>query len=104
MKYTHTICEGLELTNWLVQRGGRKIILASRSGVRNGYQRKLLNKWQEKGANIRVMKYNVAEENEATLLMNKATEMGPVGGVFHLAAVCIFVEPLNVLSIFLLLC
>lgn len=29
---------GLELANWLVQRGARKLVLASRNGIKTGYQ------------------------------------------------------------------
>ena len=34
---------GLELTEWLVERGARNIILCSRSGIRTGYQSKKIN-------------------------------------------------------------
>lgn len=29
---------GLELADWLVLRGARKIVLTSRNGIKNGYQ------------------------------------------------------------------
>lgn len=29
---------GLELADWLVLRGAKKLILTSRTGIRNGYQ------------------------------------------------------------------
>lgn len=30
---------GLELADWLVHRGARKLVLTSRKGISNGYQR-----------------------------------------------------------------
>ena len=36
---------GLEVADWMIQRGARNLIIPSRSGVTNGYQSRYLRKW-----------------------------------------------------------
>lgn len=77
----------MELAGFLIQRGATRIVLTSRSGVQNGYQAKLLDSWQNSGCNVIISTDNVAFENETKALFRKAKSLGPVGGIFHLAAV-----------------
>ncbi|RNA09364.1 fatty acid synthase [Brachionus plicatilis] len=81
---------GLELAEWLVERGARNLILTSRSGIRTGYQTRKLNMFkQEYNANVQVISYDVKILSQCKLLIQKATEMsksGKIGGIFHLAA------------------
>ena len=77
---------GLELTEWLVERGARQLILCSRSGIRTGYQLKKINYLQTFfDAQISVSKLNITKENECEELIVKSSL--PIGGIFHLAAV-----------------
>ncbi|XP_077526192.1 fatty acid synthase-like isoform X3 [Haemaphysalis longicornis] len=78
---------GLELADWMVSRGCRKLLLCSRSGVRNGYQRLCLHRWKRAGAEVLVSTAEVSTEKGATETIEKAKSLGPVGGVFNLAAV-----------------
>jgi acyl transferase domain-containing protein/NADPH:quinone reductase-like Zn-dependent oxidoreductase/thioesterase domain-containing protein/acyl carrier protein len=82
---------GLELTQWIVERGARRVILTSRSGIRTGYQaRKIKTLKEEFGAQIVVVPYDVKEESECVMLIKEACQMSAtkrIGGVFHLAAV-----------------
>ena len=82
---------GLELTQWIVERGARRVILTSRSGVRTGYQaRKLRTLQEEFGCQIQVSSFDVKEEGECILLIKEAIQMSPenkIGGIFHLAAI-----------------
>jgi fatty acid synthase, animal type len=77
---------GLELAEWLVERGARHLILCSRIGIRTGYQRKKLT-YLEKffDATISISKLNIIDERECEELISKAPLN--VGGIFHLAAV-----------------
>lgn len=77
---------GLELAEWLVERGARHLILCSRAGIRTGYQQKKIN-YLEKffDATISISKLNIMDANECEQLISKNDR--PVGGVFHLAAV-----------------
>jgi fatty acid synthase len=84
---------GLELTQWLVSRGARKIVLSSRSGVRTGYQARCLLHWRRSGANVVVSNLNIGHEDQCEKLIKQCQELGPLGGVFHLAMVlrdCLF--------------
>lgn len=45
---------GLELVQWLVDQGARNIVVTSRSGVKSGYQKWVVNKLAQSGVNIEV--------------------------------------------------
>jgi fatty acid synthase, animal type len=78
---------GLELGNWLVLRGARKIVLTSRSGVKTGYQSMMIRKWEAIGVKV------IVDTNDTTILkgtetlLTNASKVGTVGGIFNLAAV-----------------
>ncbi|UJR12471.1 hypothetical protein I4U23_016646 [Adineta vaga] len=77
---------GLELTEWLVERGARNLVLCSRSGIRTGYQLKKITYLQTFfEANISISKLNIANEKECEELIANCSL--PVGGIFHLAAI-----------------
>lgn len=78
---------GLELCQWLVDRGARRIILTSRSGVHSGYQHLCLKRWKHEQVAVEVSKLNVAKYEEAKLLLSKASSEGTVGGIFNLGMV-----------------
>ena len=83
---------GLELAHWLVDRGARNLILTSRSGIRNGYQSRKVRVLREHGINVKVSTSNVRTKKEAEHLIKEASELGTVGGIFHLAMVCFSVN------------
>ncbi|KAL0983890.1 hypothetical protein UPYG_G00134400 [Umbra pygmaea] len=78
---------GLELAHWLTERGARKLVLTSRSGIRNGYQAKRVREWQGMGVQVLVSTSDVSTQEGAEQLIKEACRLGPVGGVFHLAMV-----------------
>jgi fatty acid synthase len=77
---------GLELCHWLVESGVTKLIITSRSGIKNGYQKMCLKRMQ-RSADIVVSSCDMITEVETEKLIKEANEMGPVGGIFHLAMV-----------------
>uniref|UniRef100_A0A5S6QNC3 Fatty acid synthase n=1 Tax=Trichuris muris TaxID=70415 RepID=A0A5S6QNC3_TRIMR len=84
---------GLELANWLVTRGARKLVLTSRSGVRTGYQARCLYFWRRMGVIVSVSALDVGDEQQTERLFKEAREIGPIGGIFHLAMIlrdCLF--------------
>ncbi|GMT36007.1 hypothetical protein PFISCL1PPCAC_27304 [Pristionchus fissidentatus] len=84
---------GLELAQWLINRGARKIVLTSRTGIRTGYQARCVHFWRRLGISVLVSTQNIAKAEDARELIRQCMEMGPVGGVFHLAMVlrdCLF--------------
>lgn len=78
---------GLELANWLVDRGCRKLVLTSRTGARSGYQKICLKRWKLAGVKLLVSTQNIATLPGATALLDEASKLGPVGAIFNLAVV-----------------
>ncbi|XP_054723843.1 fatty acid synthase-like [Uloborus diversus] len=78
---------GLELSQWLVDRGAKNIILTSRSGVQTGYQKICLKRWRDESINVVVSKLNAAKPEEAKALLELASKHGSVAAIFNLALV-----------------
>uniref|UniRef100_A0A8B9FZJ9 Fatty acid synthase n=1 Tax=Amazona collaria TaxID=241587 RepID=A0A8B9FZJ9_9PSIT len=78
---------GLELAQWLVERGVQKLILTSRSGIRTGYQAERVRQWKALGIQVLVSTSDIATLEGTQLLIEEALQLGPVGGIFNLAVV-----------------
>ncbi|XP_066560722.1 fatty acid synthase [Amia ocellicauda] len=78
---------GLELAHWLTERGARKLVLTSRSGIRNGYQAKRVREWQGMGVQVLVSTSDISTLEGTQCLITEASRLGPVGGIFNLAMV-----------------
>eukprot|EP00062_Callorhinchus_milii_P004539 gi/632943010/ref/XP_007886730.1/ PREDICTED: fatty acid synthase [Callorhinchus milii] len=78
---------GLELAQWLIERGARKLVLTSRSGIRTGYQAKRVREWKETGVDVLISTSDVGSLEGTRRLITEASALGTVGGIFHLAMV-----------------
>lgn len=78
---------GLELANWLVVRGARKVILTSRSGVKTGYQSLMIRRWRDRGVTVQIDTNDVTTLEGARSLLKAANKLATVGGIINLAAV-----------------
>lgn len=78
---------GMELTNWLITRGAKFIVLVSRSGIRTGYQALCVRRWRESGVKVAISTADVTTLSGAERLFAESNKLAPVGGVFNLAAV-----------------
>lgn len=80
---------GLELTYWLVSRGAKKIILTSRTGIREAYQSIILERMQEcsPGCTIAISTDDITNECGVETLLSNASKQAPIGGIFNLAMV-----------------
>src|SRR5580765_836608 len=78
---------GLELANWMIDRGARFIILVSRTGIRAGYQASRVRHWREKGIKIVISTADITTSSGAECLIDESNRLAPVGGIFNLAAV-----------------
>uniref|UniRef100_A0A8B9MP92 Fatty acid synthase n=1 Tax=Accipiter nisus TaxID=211598 RepID=A0A8B9MP92_9AVES len=78
---------GLELAQWLVERGAQKLVLTSRSGIRTGYQAKCVREWKALGIQVLVSTSDIGTLEGTQLLIEEALQLGPVGGIFNLAVV-----------------
>ncbi|VDK43768.1 unnamed protein product [Cylicostephanus goldi] len=84
---------GLELAQWLINRGARKLVLTSRTGIRTGYQARCVHFWRRTGISVLISTLNIAKRSDADELIRQCLTMGRLGGVFHLAMVlrdCLF--------------
>ena len=77
----------LELANWLIIRGARRLVLTSRTGVKNGYQSRVIKDWRDQGVVISIIKNDVLILENARLLIKEALLLGPIGGIFNMAVV-----------------
>ncbi|KAK8761426.1 hypothetical protein V5799_027309, partial [Amblyomma americanum] len=77
---------GMELADWMVARGCRKLILTTQCGGSPGYQRLCMHRWHCVGATVRVINVDISTEKGAREAMKEAVAMGPVGGIFNLLA------------------
>jgi len=78
---------GMELTEWAVERGAKNIILCSRSGIQNGYQRYRVNIWRSQGINVEISTYDLTKLTGAQDTIQLALSLGPLGGIFNLAGI-----------------
>ncbi|XP_011705392.1 PREDICTED: fatty acid synthase-like, partial [Wasmannia auropunctata] len=79
---------GLELTDWLIFRGARNVILISRTGIKNGYQRMKVRLWKSYGVNVLIIKdIDVANAQDCEYLLQTAEREGPVDAIFNLGVV-----------------
>ncbi|KAI8441932.1 hypothetical protein MSG28_005604 [Choristoneura fumiferana] len=78
---------GLELADWLIMRGCRRVLLNSRRGLTNGYQSTRLRAWASYGANVQISTDDVTSEKGCEEMLKMALAMGPVQAVFNLAVV-----------------
>ncbi|XP_036144152.1 fatty acid synthase-like [Monomorium pharaonis] len=79
---------GLELTDWLIFRGARNIVLVSRTGIKNDYQRMKIRLWESYGVNVLIIKnIDVADFAGCEYLLQTAESEAPVDAIFNLGAV-----------------
>ena len=56
-------------------------------GIRTGYQARRVKIWREMGVKVLTLTDDVGSKEGAESIVKKARELGPLGGVFHLAVV-----------------
>lgn len=83
---------GMELCNWLIDRGAKKIVLTSRSGVRSGYQSICIRRWIDKGVRVLISTADVTTQKGAEELLKEASKLGPVDAIYNLAAVSYLIK------------
>ncbi|KAG5666534.1 hypothetical protein PVAND_014554 [Polypedilum vanderplanki] len=76
---------GLELADWMILRGGKKIVLSSSRGISNNYQTYRMRLWETYNAQIKISTADVTTAAGCQQLINEASKLGPIGGIFNLA-------------------
>lgn len=79
---------GLATAAWMAQRGARHLVLLGRNGVRDVSARETIEKLQEDGVDVRVMKCDVTDAIKMQSVLHDINESGyPLKGIVHAAMV-----------------
>jgi len=79
----------LEVADWLVLHGARKLVLVSRSGIKTGYQSLRLKTWRSYGATVVISVADITASSGVTALLSEANRLGQVDAIFNLAMVSV---------------
>lgn len=78
---------GLEVVQWLADKGARKIVVNSRRGLRESYQKYCVQRLQLQGITLILSQADSTSEEGVKKLINLTSSLGPIGGIFNAAAV-----------------
>ncbi|EFN81866.1 Fatty acid synthase [Harpegnathos saltator] len=79
---------GLELADWLVVRGARNLVLISRTGLKNGYQRMKVELWKSYGVKVLIVSnVDASDIKDCEYILRTAEELAPTDAIFNLAVV-----------------
>ncbi|RUS77019.1 hypothetical protein EGW08_015221, partial [Elysia chlorotica] len=78
---------GLELSDWMVCQGVKKLVVTSRSGITTGYQAKKIAYLRQLGAEVVVVPISVNTLEKARGLLSSVAKLGPIGGFFNMGMV-----------------
>lgn len=78
---------GMELINWLVARGAKKVVISSRKDEISGSQMLRINRWKLYGVIVRLVKADISDLGQTIALLDTANTLGCVDTIFNLAAV-----------------
>jgi fatty acid synthase len=76
---------GLELCQWLVERGARHLALVSRSRELTPYQQLRLDRLRRQGVEVTVSEVDLSHVEIADAFVRELERQRPMAGVFHLA-------------------
>ncbi|KAH9490500.1 hypothetical protein DERF_016699 [Dermatophagoides farinae] len=83
---------GLEVAYWMAIRGARKLVLVSRSGIKNEYQYVFVKRIENAVKNCETVKVEISTSDPTSMkgaeqLIMDSEKIGPIGGLFHFATV-----------------
>jgi fatty acid synthase, animal type len=78
---------GLELADWLVLRGCKKLVLSSSRGISKQYQAYRIKTWESYGIQVIVDTSDISKKTGCEQLLRQSMKLGPVGAIFNLAVV-----------------
>jgi len=78
---------GLELAKWMGANGAKYLLLTSRTGIKTGYQRLVVDRLLENGTQVIVSSIDNTDDEGAKRLIEEAQTLAPLGGIFNLAMV-----------------
>lgn len=79
---------GLEIANWLTAHGAQHLALMSRSGLKEEYAQKTVQRLRDSGITVEVLKTDISDQEQMRSAFDRINEdMPEVAGVFHCAMV-----------------
>lgn len=75
---------GVEVTDWLIQRGCMKLVIAFRRKDLTDYQEFKLGVWRGNGVSITLATHNLSTIHGCTALINECSKLGDVHGIFNM--------------------
>uniref|UniRef100_A0A336KMM1 CSON007223 protein n=1 Tax=Culicoides sonorensis TaxID=179676 RepID=A0A336KMM1_CULSO len=76
---------GLELADWMVLRGCRKLVLSSSRGISSAYQKYRINLWRSYGVEVIISTAHITTFDGCLKLIQVGKKLGDIGGIFNLA-------------------
>ncbi|XP_037041706.1 fatty acid synthase-like isoform X2 [Bradysia coprophila] len=76
---------GMELVDWMILRGARKLVLSSSRGISNDYQKHRLRLWKGYGCHVIISTSDITTLSGCKALFKEAQQLGEVDGIFNLA-------------------
>jgi len=78
---------GLYVAEQLAADGARRIVIASRSSVRNDHQQRVLHSLFEADVTVEVVPTDMSDPHAVALLLRQTLALGPLRGIVHAAGV-----------------
>lgn len=78
---------GLQMANFLVTRGAKKLVLVSSNGVSSGFQSLFIRRWKENNIEVVIADYDTTKAEETEALLKESNRLGPIAGIFQLESV-----------------
>ena len=78
---------GRAMALWMIERGARNLIFASRSGLKKAEAREVVKQLEEKGATIAVHACDVSDTSDVASVISQSSRMPPICGVVQGAMV-----------------
>lgn len=78
---------GLRSAQWMVERGARTVVLASRRGVVSAEEQPALAQMRARGANVILEQADCSDESAVQALLSRMRTLPPLRGIYHAAMV-----------------
>ena len=78
---------GLEIIEWMIERGAKKFVITSRTGPKESFQFSKLKHFGDIGVEYKVWTKDIIDLIGCKALLSEAMSLGPIGGIFHLSLV-----------------
>ncbi|KAF5286583.1 hypothetical protein FQA39_LY16266 [Lamprigera yunnana] len=78
---------GLELIDWLIERGARYVVTVSRTSTLTSYQKLKIKAWHKAEAKILTVAADIRQQDECSRLLIDAKKLGEIDAIFVLSSV-----------------